>query len=387
MFQCTTRTRALCAATVLIAVVGCGDSGKRSATATPTATVTATVTPTPDLTDVPLFADPGPYPVGVTRLDMGDRLLEVWYPAEPGSESGMAHATYRAIEFLPDNIVAILPDELKNIVIEMPAYRDLPISAAGPFPIMTFSHGAGGFRLAYSSFLAGIASHGLVVASIDHLEWGLLATLGLPPTMPRQARELVLAVIDLLAAENARAGSPLAGGVDTTRMATTGHSAGAAAAFALPDRPEIKAMIGYATSDANGDMSGKAILLVVGALDPGADDLEQAYEALPPTKRFVSVGNAGHNSYTDTCALIHSGTNIIAIAKMAGFPLPDNLAALALNGCLEENLPPADFWRVVQHFTVAHLRAAFGIGDPTAGLGPGVADKFGGIEVTYRSER
>ena len=104
------------------------------------------------------------------------------------------------------------------------------------------------------------------------------------------------------------------------------------------------------------------------------------------TKRFISVGNAGHNSYTDTCALIHSGTNIIEIAKQAGFPLPDNLAMLALNGCLEENLAPADFWRVVQHFTVAHLRAAFGIGDPNAGLGVGVADAFGEISITYRSE-
>src|SRR5262245_6546550 len=75
------------------------------------------------------FADTGPYPVGVRRLDMGDRQLEVWYPAQIGSEQGQTHAGYRAVEFLPDAILNILPQELKDLVVEEPAYRDLPISS------------------------------------------------------------------------------------------------------------------------------------------------------------------------------------------------------------------------------------------------------------------
>jgi dienelactone hydrolase len=332
------------------------------------------------------FADPGPYPVAVHRLDMGDRELEVWYPARPGSEQGSAPAGYRAVEFLPDAILGILPQELKDLVVEMPAYRDLPISDDGPFPVMTFSHGAGGFRLAYSALLAGIASHGIVVASIDHIEWGLLAFVGLPPSSQRDTDELVLTTLALLASENNDPQSPLADGVDITRVATAGHSAGGRAAFALLDRPEIKSAIGYATVGNPAEANGKPILYMVGALDELITGLEQSYAQLPPTKRLVSVLNAGHNSFTDQCAIIHGGNNIIELVRAAGLPLPDDLAELALDGCRHENLAPAEFWRVIQHFTVAHLRAVFGIDPRPVDLEPTVVDAFAPVEVRYLTE-
>lgn len=333
------------------------------------------------------FADAGPYPVGVRRLDMGDRQLEVWYPAQPGSEQGVSQAGYRAVEFLPDAILNILPQELKDLVVEMPAYRDLPISDAGPFPVMTFSHGAGGFRLAYSALLAGIASHGIVVASIDHIEWGLLAFVGLPPSNERETDELVLSTLALLDDENENAQSPLAGGVDTSRVATTGHSAGGRAAFALLERPEIKTAIGYATVGNPSAANGKPILYMVGALDELITGLEQSYAQLPPIKRLVSVINAGHNSFTDQCAIIHGGNNIIELVREAGLPLPDNLAELALDGCREENLAPAEFWRVVQHFTVAHLRAVFGVDRAPVDLELDVVEAFTPVEVQYQAEQ
>jgi len=71
--------------------------------------------------------------------------------------------------------------------------------------------------------------------------------------------------------------------------------------------------------------------------------------------------------------------------RNAGLPLPENLAELALNGCRPENLEPAEFQRIIQHFTVAHLRAAFGIGNPSAGLAPAVAGAFDPVEVLYRT--
>ena len=66
------------------------------------------------------------------------------------------------------------------------------------------------------------------------------------------------------------------------------------------------------------------------------------------------------------------------------------LAALvAVAGCkraMRENLPPPEFWRIVQHFTVAHLRAAFGIDEPPVGLGTGITEAFQGVEILYKSE-
>ena len=224
---------------------------------------------------------------------------------------------------LPEAIQSILPPDL-NIVVPMDAYRDLPISGAGPFPILTFSHGAGGFRQAYSGLLTGIASHGFVVASLDHLEWGLLAQVGLlPPGVDRECRPRWCSPRSTaLAAANADPSSPLAGGVDPTRVATAGHSAGGRAAFALPDRPEVRAMLGFATGASSSGVAGKPILLLVGAEDAGAPGLEQAYEDLSPVKRFVAIDRAAHNSFTDQCAIIWGGNNFLIRLVEAGFPIP-----------------------------------------------------------------
>ena len=112
--------------------------------------------------------------------------------------------------------------------------------------------------------------------------------------------------------------------------------------------------------------------------------MEAAYDDFSPIKRFVSIDTAAHNSFTDECAIIHGGNNFLERLVEVGFPIPPNLLALAIDGCRPENLAPAEFWKVVQHFTVAHLRAAFGQDDPPIGLGAGIADAFAPITLRYR---
>lgn len=359
-------------------------SATRTPTASDTATPSATPTETPDPSALAAYAARGPYPVGVTTLNIGDRDIEVWYPLAPGSEAGAERASYASFAVLPEAIQALLPPDL-NIIVPMDAYRDLPVSPAGPFPILTFSHGAGGFRQAYSGFLTGIASHGFVVASLDHLEWGLLAQVGLlPPGTNRDPGEVVLAAVERLAAASAEPGSPLAGGVDATRVITAGHSAGGRAAFALPDHPEVRAMIGFATGNSSSGATGKPILLLAGSEDGGVGALETAYEDLAAVKRFVSIDRAGHNSFTDQCAIIHGGNNFLERLVEAGFPIPPALLEQAIDGCRPANMPPAEFWTVAQHFTVAHARAALGLDDPPVGLGAGIAAAFAGVSLRYR---
>lgn len=371
-------------------------TGTASATATstpigvPTGTA-STLTPTPTGTPVgepaaPEFAQWGPYVVGTTTLDLGDRDIEVWYPVDPGEETGHEKYSYRTFDPLPDAIEAILPPHL-NTVVQTDTYRNLRVSRDGPFPILTFSHGAGGYKNAYSGFLAGFASHGLIVASLDHLEWGLLAQVGLlPPGINREASEVVLAAIDRLVAASDDEASPLRGGVDASRVATAGHSAGGRAAFALPNRPEVRAMIGYATGSALGVVTDKPILLLVGEEDAGAARLEEAYDALSPPKRFVDIGRSGHNSFTDACVIIHGGNNFLLDLIEAGFPIPQDLLDQAIDGCRPENLAPVEFWKVAQHFTIAHIRAAFGIDDPPVGLGDEIATAFAGVTLRYRHD-
>ena len=361
-------------------------SARPTATSTPPPTEAATPTSTPDESALPKFAERGPYVVGMTTLNIGDRDIEVWYPVDPGTEAGAEKASYASFTVLPEAIQRLLPPDL-NIVVPIDAYRDLRVSGAGPFPVLTFSHGAGGFRQAYSGFLSAIASYGIVVASLDHLEWGLLAQVGLlPPGINREPGEVVLAAVDRLAAASADPSSPLAGGVDVTRVATAGHSAGGRAAFALPGRSEIKAMIGFATGNSSSGVAGKPILLLVGEEDAGAGVLEQAYDDLSAVKRFVSIGRAGHNSFTDQCAIIHGGNNFLLRLVEAGFPIPPDLLELAMDGCRPENIAPVEFWKVARHFTIAHVRAAFGLDSPPVGLGDGVADAFPGVTVRYRHD-
>ena len=358
-------------------------SATSTATASPTPSVTATETPDPG--GLAAYAERGPYTVGVTTLDLGDRDIEVWYPLTPGTEAGADKASYASFTVLPQALQDLLPPDL-NIVVPMDAYRDLPISDAGPFPILTFSHGAGGFRQAYSAFLVGIASHGFVVASLDHLEWGLLAQVGLRPpgSVDRAPGEVVLATVSRLASASAEAGSPLAGGVDPTRIVTTGHSAGGRAAFALPDHTEVRAMIGYATGNSSSGVSGPPVLLLAGAEDGGVGALESAYDDLSAVKRFVSIDRAGHNSFTDQCAIIHGGNNFLEQLVEAGFPIPPALLEQAIDGCRPENMAPAEFWPVAQHFTVAHARAALGLDAPPIGLAAGIAGGFDGVSLRYR---
>jgi dienelactone hydrolase len=359
-------------------------SATHTPTVTDTATPSATPSETPDASRLAKYAGRGPYPVGVTTLNIGDRDIEVWYPLDPGSEAGAEKASYASFTVLPEAIQQLLPPDL-NIVVPMDAYRDLPASGAGPFPILTFSHGAGGFRQAYSGFLTGIASHGFVVASLDHLEWGLLAQVGLrPPGADRTAGEVALAAVSRLAAASADPGSPLAGGVDAMRVITAGHSAGGRAAFALPDHAAVKAMIGYATGNSSSGVSGAPVLLLAGAEDAGAPALEAAYDDLSAVKRFVAIDRGGHNSFTDQCAIIHGGNNFLERLVEAGFPIPPALLEQAIDGCRPENLAPAEFWSVAQHFTVAHARAALGLDEPPVGLGAGVADAFAGVTLRYR---
>src|SRR5207342_3563732 len=162
----------------------------------------------------PAYAKPGPYAVGVTTLSLPDRKVEVYYPARAGSTKGRPTATYTQTDPIPPEILAGLPKVPAGVdlTVKVPATRDVPVATDGPFPLVIFSHGAGGWRGVYGYPLSGIASWGFVVASTDYAEYGLLAQFSGGGSNSAETATAVQAAatgtIDLMAGENDRAASP-----------------------------------------------------------------------------------------------------------------------------------------------------------------------------------
>src|ERR1700761_9863608 len=128
----------------------------------------------------------GPYPVGVTTMqlddasrpdpELGPRPLrtEIWYPATDAAKSlpknlysdflmrGAIPGTVAVAEeglggYRKGLTVAELDKTFKNISVRDAQVRD------GKWPLIVFSHGSGGTRVGYIFFVEFMASHGYVV--------------------------------------------------------------------------------------------------------------------------------------------------------------------------------------------------------------------------------
>ncbi len=163
---------------------------------------------------------PGPFDVGVTTLsftdDRGKALVaEVWYPAlpDPGDE----------------------PDPYPPTALSLSAYRDAPAAtAAGPFPLIAFTHGHVAIRFQSAFLMEQLASHGFVLVAPDHPgDTFLDAT---PDDLWRIVLErpgdVISSVDEVLAL--ASSGDPLlADMIDGDNYVIMGHSLGSITALAL----------------------------------------------------------------------------------------------------------------------------------------------------------
>ncbi|MEM6439048.1 MAG: dienelactone hydrolase, partial [Pseudomonadota bacterium] len=127
--------------------------------------------------DAPSLAAPGPHPIGVRTFEFVNRgvldilnveegarpthdralTVEVWHPAAEGTEPG---TTYDVM----------IRDGVQFAQIRGAASRDAAPAADGPYPLVIISHGYPGNRYLLGHLGEHLASHGYVVASIDHLE-------------------------------------------------------------------------------------------------------------------------------------------------------------------------------------------------------------------------
>jgi hypothetical protein len=348
--------------------------------------------PPPDCSGIDLLELPedpgarGPWPVGTRKAVLGgmpstlelpnDELtVQVWYPAEVGSEAGLETKSWDLREFLPEDQQDIDPDPA--FFLGCDCYDDLPLDTThGPYATLMFMHGFSGFRIQSVEFMSHWASRGFVVVAADHPSIGLAALIVGGMDAVAEALELLgQGECDLAEFEGARGPtsdglalldelqSPagdlafLAGFIDPERIGVAGHSAGGGALAPLAAYPGVRVLVPMAMQGVC-DAAWLVSTTVIGGMVDGIvkyTEQEEGYEEAPPRKRLVGIADGGHMAFTSFCPMGEDRGGILQVALDAGVVFPDGfvdmVGPLAADGCGDEYLPAEEGWALVNFVT------------------------------------
>ncbi len=390
---------ALLAAAAIVTVAACGNDDSAapattvaSSTAAPLTTTTAPTTtqvtttttqapPDPALL-VDQYAQAGPFPVGVTTLQLAKGpLVEVWYPAESGTTGTVS---YDVRDFTPEAIRTLLTgDAPAEYTIE--GARDAAVSAesAAGFPVVLFSHGYTGMRVQSSFLTAHLASWGFVVAAPDHPSRDLANVLGGTASGDRaDSVDDLVTTLDLLTAAEADPTSPFFGRLDLDNVAAVGHSAGGGTVLGAAADPRIDGYVSLASGAFETELPAKPSFFMAGTLDAVvtvAERTRPAFEAAPEPSLLWVIDGVGHNAFDDFCTF-GNGTGIIGIAEASGLgPLLDaqpQLRTLGEDGCVPPAVPVTTTFPLISHGVTSWLRHLFGIDSAPVGLGEAVSGAY-----------
>ena len=377
-----------------LTIVACGssttstpDTDPSDTAVTTDPTTTAAPTTIPDAaTMAALYTEAGPYPVGVTSLELAaGNKVEVWYPAIEGTTGT---DIYNMRDFIPEAISALLTADVPAVY-EYPAGRDAG-AATGTFPVVLFSHGSSGIRFQSTFLTAHLASWGIIVAAPDHWSRDLFHTLSAPVGDRNSSVTELLETLDLVTAENVRPGSRLEGMVDAERIVAMGHSAGGGTILAASLDDRIDGYISLASgalgmgsdSSTAPALPDKPSFFIAGALDAiisAEESTRPSFEAVPGPSRLWIIDGVGHNGFDDFCTF-GNGSGIIGVAIASGLgPLLESMGGLKRlgeDGCLPPAQPVDLGFPIIRHAVVAQLRFWFGDDASPMGLDTDVADQY-----------
>jgi dienelactone hydrolase len=292
----------------------------------------------------PCLPEPtGPYPAGtaavwltdtsrpdpwVSEVHARELMVSLWYPAVPSDGRRARYMTpaESELQLTSRGITGVPPEALS--MVETNAVSDArPAGRQHSLPLVVLSPGFNNSRSALTALAEDLASHGYVVAGIDHTYESYATafpdgrvTTCLARDAPRRDRKEEVAagraadvcfVLDELT--GARPAWPDAGLIDPSRMAMAGHSAGGAATIAamLAD-PRIRAGIDMDGSTA-GSIPDEGLarpFLFLGKQSnytPGSGGAvitwERDWKLLTGWKRWLVVAGAVHASFTDLVLL------------------------------------------------------------------------------------
>ncbi len=229
---------------------GTGESGSESETGEP------------DPID---YGAAGPHPVGNLAFELadpgGDRdlLVELWYPAagSAAEEAALGQGIEAFVSADPDaavfaGLVAEGPDACVRKQSQSAAAPELA-QLPGPWPTLVFSHCHGCARFSSYTIAEHLASHGFLVAAVDHAGSTLFAQLAdaLPPldeaTLQLRADDVARVMDELLDPGAASLPEPFVGLADGARLGVYGHSFGAVTTGKiLQDDPRPRAGVAMA---------------------------------------------------------------------------------------------------------------------------------------------
>jgi EmrB/QacA subfamily drug resistance transporter len=280
-------------------------------------------------------APTGAYPVGTRSIELVDRsrrepgtsgteprsfVVQLWYPRAAGNG--------RRERYMPPGVAAFvaadggLPASIFTRV-KLAAISDAaPRRRAGGWPVVLFSTGYGVERQLYSGLVQDLASHGYVVAAIDHPhDAGIVSfpdghtvsigTVGESDDAISKALTVRVAdtryVLDALRRLDRRA--PFAGILDLDRVGMFGHSlGGAAAAAAMRVDRRIDAGL-----DMDGLLFGRVAVtglerpFMLFSADPGfrqKPNLARFWGHLRGPRYAVDFAGAAHLAFSDLVFLV-----------------------------------------------------------------------------------
>jgi predicted dienelactone hydrolase len=247
----------------------------RAAVALPILALVGVATALPALLPIPAIPDPdGPHRVGTRTFELIDTsrrelysekdeprrfVVQVWYPAARGTAVGRVPWLRHAKTVAPAiaSLLKLPSFFLDHLALaKIPATDDAGIDrTGGPLPLLLFSHGWEGFAAQNTGQFLQLASHGYVVAALQH-PYGAVATVFadgsvapyndaiLPEDVPNDpAWEVAGPVaadqwvgdlrfaLDFMAARNAEAAGPFSAALDLGRVGVFGHSFGGGASI------------------------------------------------------------------------------------------------------------------------------------------------------------
>ena len=251
----------------------------------------------------------------------GDRreiMAQIWYPAAPAADARPMRWLSNAPVIGPAIADWVrLPDFLFDHInlINSNSYLDAPISGAGVFPVLLYSHGWGGFRQINQNQIEQLASLGYVVVAVDHTYGAMVTEMpdgrvlmnnrailtpsSAPDSEARFARLVNVYAQDLRFTldqlERANTGEGpfgkrFAGRLDLGRIGLFGHSTGGAAVFqACGQDSRCRAVIGQDPVTTGVD----ATITSRGLTQPSLSFFSKDYLDSPSDKRTVSMLQAG----------------------------------------------------------------------------------------------